>query len=156
MYNCSFVGIRMEITFGGEISPVQLWMCLVTVWLWAVPVDLFFSGCCEGQWSGGSVCTVRLWHGPQLVWKGRLATDSFHWYALWFGVRVGVLVLGLVGFSLSDIYLVFTHLFFLSKYLACLMCKDMEIVNFSHCKIVSKQTNSRVYQFILILVWHNP
>lgn len=55
---------------------------------------------------------------------------------------MGVLVLGL-GFSLSDIYLVFMHPFFLSKYLGCSMCRNMEILKFSHCKIVFKQTNSR-------------
>lgn len=134
--NSSLEGIGMETTFGERSLP-------------STAVDVPGNSLAGSSPSGSfllflSVWTVRLWHSPQLVWKGRLATGILHWHALCFGVPVWALVLGLVGFSLSDIYLVFMHLFFLSQYLAFLMCKNMEIVKFSHCKIVSKQTNSRV------------
>lgn len=92
------------------------------------------------RWCVGSVRTVRLWHGPWFVWKGRLGTDILHCYGL-----MVLFVFGACGiFFVSHVYLAFMRLFFLFEYHAFFDVEEHDGITRRDCRMLSKQLNSRV------------
>lgn len=133
-------GMKMEITFGERGLPCTavdvsgnsltgsgLDGLFLLCWLWRLH-----------RWCVGSVQTVRLRHGPQFVWKGKLATDILHCRVLWIGgVGVGGLVLfgGLWDFLCSTglpclyapvLPIQISHLFWLGKNVMELFARTVE------------------------------